>query len=91
MMANNKTGITIPAIAPPDKSEPDFPAVSDSGFLIVEVNGWRKSELQVVTQLQEAGDAFLASRKKTSDRGVLEEESPKAEIITPESVMMEEW
>ena len=62
MMDNKRRGTTIPAIVPPERFEPELPAVSVSGFLMVEVAGWRYSELQVVDQVHELGLELLASR-----------------------------
>ena len=60
MMDSKSRGTTIPAIVPPERF--DLPAVSVSGFLMVEVDGCRKLALQVVAQVHEAGSDPLASR-----------------------------
>lgn len=61
-MVNNKRGTTIPAIFPPERLEPDLLAVSVSGFLMVEVKGWRNSEDQADAQVHDSGVELLASR-----------------------------
>lgn len=62
MILNRRRGTTIPAIVPPERFEPDLPAVSVSGFLIVEVVGCNKLAFQVVAQVHELGSVPLASR-----------------------------
>jgi len=62
MMQNKRRGTTIPAMVPPEIPPPDLPAVLVSGFLMVEVNGCKKSELQAEAQAHEAGEESLASR-----------------------------